>query len=90
MPGWNQEKWVNPTHTTIKYVAGRIMARYDPSEWVNPATREQILADFRAAGLTPTASGKDKVDFNDGAGAIDIVQGAGIGGKAWQWLPAGT
>lgn len=90
LPGWKQEKWVNSAHTTIKYVAGRVMARYEPSEWVNPSTREQILADFRAAGLNPTASGKDTVDFNDGAGPIDIVQGASVGGKAWQWLPSGS
>jgi hypothetical protein len=87
--GWNAEKWANPDHTSVKYVAGRIMARYSPGDWVNEATREQILADFRAAGLKPTASGKDKCDFNDGAGAIDIVQSASTGGKAWQWLPVG-
>jgi hypothetical protein len=86
-PGWNGEKWGNAEHKSVKYVAGRIMARYEPGDWVNETTREQILADFKAAGLNPTASGKDKCDFNDGAGAIDIVQAASIGGKAWQWLP---
>jgi len=88
-PGWNEEKWGNADHKTIKYVAGRVMARYSPSDWVNETTREQILADFRAAGLDPTASGKDKCDFNDGYGAIDIVQSASTGGKAWQWLKVG-
>jgi hypothetical protein len=86
-PGWNAEKWANAEHQSVKYVAGRIMARYSPADWVNETTREQILADFRAAGLNPTASGRDKCDFNDGAGAIDIVQSASTGGKAWQWLP---
>jgi hypothetical protein len=86
-PGWNAEKWANADHRTIKYTAGRIMARYSPSDWVDETRREQILADFRTAGLNPTASGKDKCDFNDGAGPIDIVQSASIGGKAWQWLP---
>ncbi len=86
-PGWNNQKWNDPTHTTIKYTAGRIMARYSPSDWVNETTRQQILADFKTAGLNPTASGKDCCDFNDGAGAIDIVQAASIGGKAWQWCP---
>jgi hypothetical protein len=86
-PGWDERKWVDPERQSIKYVAGRIMARYSPSDWVNETTREQILADFRAAGLNPTATGKDKCDFNDGYGAIDIVQSASIGGKAWQWLP---
>lgn len=85
--GWDSKKWYDPSHTSIKYVAGRIMARYNPSDWLNPTTQEKILGDFRAAGLNPTASGKDCVDFNDGHGPIDIVQGASIGGKAWQWLP---
>jgi hypothetical protein len=85
--GWNEEKWVNPEKTSIKYVAGRIMARYSPSDWVDESKREQILADFKTAGLNPTASGKDKCDFGDGIGPIDIVYAAGEGGKAWQWLP---
>ena len=86
-PGWDNKKWYDTSYTSIKYVAGRIMARYSPSDWVNPTTRENILADFRAAGLNPTASGKDCVDFNNGYGPIDIVQSASTGGKAWQWLP---
>ena len=85
-PGWNGEKWVDASHTTVKYTAGRVMARYSPSDWVNETTRQQILADFKAAGLDPAASGKDKCDFGDGAGPIDIVQSASTGGTAWQWL----
>jgi hypothetical protein len=87
-PGWNQQKWVDSSHTTIKYVAGRIMARYSPSDWVDETKREQILSDFRTAGLNPTASGKDCCDFGDGAGPIDLVQAASQGGKAWQWIAA--
>lgn len=86
-PAWNMDKWVDLSHTTIKYRAGRILAHYSPSEWVNETTREQILADLKAGGLNPTASGKDKCDFNDGYGPIDIVQAASVGGKAWQWCP---
>jgi hypothetical protein len=85
-PGWNQEKWVNLDHKTVKYTAGRVMARYSPSDWLDQTKRDQILADFRASGLNPTAAGKDCVDFNDGAGLVDIVQAASAGGKAWQWL----
>jgi hypothetical protein len=84
--GWDGTKWTDPSRQSIKYVAGRIMARYSPSDWVDETKREQILADFKTAGLNPTASGKDKCDFNDGAGPIDIVQSASTGGKAWQWL----
>jgi hypothetical protein len=85
--GWDGAKWTNSGHTTVKYVAGRVMARFKPSDWVDPGTREQILSAFRAAGLTPTSVGKDRCDFGDGHGEIDIVQDATNGGRAWQWLP---
>jgi hypothetical protein len=85
--GWEASKWTDSTKTSVKYVAGRIMARYSPSDWVDETKRQQILADFKTAGLNPTATGKDLCDFNDGNGPVDIVFAAGEGGKAWQWLP---
>lgn len=85
--GWDGTKWANPAHTTVKYVAGRIMARYRPADWLDAGKREEILAQFRAAGYTPTAVGRDCCDFGDGNGPIDIVQAASVGGRAWQWLP---
>jgi hypothetical protein len=83
--GWSRKKWNDPDHNTTKYVAGRIMARYSPSDWLDPTMREKILADFRAAGLNATAIGKDGCDFGDGYGEVDIVKAAGLGGKAWRW-----
>lgn len=88
MPGWDAAKWADASHTSVKYVAGRAMARYRPADWLDAAKREEILAAFRAAGLDPTPVGLDKVDFNDGFGPIDIVQSAREGGRAWQWIPA--
>ena len=87
LPGWDAVKWADPAHNTIKYVSGRIFAKYQPSDWLNPTTRDQILAELRGAGLNPTVVGDDSIDFNDGYGPIDVVQGAGAGGQAWQWLP---
>jgi hypothetical protein len=85
--GWDQAKWTDTTHTTVKYVAGRIMAQYSPSDWLNPDKQAAILSAFKAAGLKPTALGKDQVDFGDGNGPIDIVFAANEGGRAWQWCP---
>jgi hypothetical protein len=87
MPGWDAVKWADPSHVTVKYVAGRIMARFRPGDWLDTGKREEIMGAFRAGGLNPTAVGLDKVDFNNGFGAIDIVQAAHDGGRAWQWLP---
>jgi len=89
LAGWDAGKWADPEHKSIKYVSGRIFAKYKPSDWLNPTTRDQIVAELRAAGLNPTIVGDDSIDFNDGYGPIDVVQGAGAGGQAWQWLPAG-
>ncbi|HEY3381476.1 MAG TPA: hypothetical protein VGK32_06890 [Vicinamibacterales bacterium] len=86
-PGWNGAKWTDLGHTTPKYVVGRILARYSPSDWLDTAKRDTILGDLKAAGFNVTAVGKDKVDFGSELGKIDIVQGASSGGQAWQWLP---
>jgi hypothetical protein len=85
--GWNPDKWTDPTHNTIKYVAGRIMAEYKCQDWLDETKRAEIVAKFEAAGLTCTVSGKDKCDFNDGTGPIDLVARASAGGTNWHWLP---
>lgn len=85
LAGWDPGKWADPTHTTIKYTAGRIFAKYAPSDWLDPAKRTQIVAELTAAGLHPTVIGDDQIDFGDGYGPVDVVQGASEGGKAWQW-----
>lgn len=85
LAGWDQGKWNDPAHKTIKYVAGRIFSAYQPSDWLNPTKRAEIVAQLQAAGLNPTVIGDDQIDFNDGYGPVDVVQGAGLGGQAWQW-----
>lgn len=81
MPGWDQTKWADPNHTTIKYQAGRIFSQFDPNAIrANPAP---LLAALKSAGLNPTMIGDDKIDFGDGYGPIDVITSGG----QWAWQP---
>jgi hypothetical protein len=83
MPGWDQTKWANPEHNTIKYQAGRIFSQFDPNAIrQNPAPR---LAALKAAGINATMVGDDKIDFGDGYGPIDVITRGG----QWAWQPGG-
>lgn len=87
LAGFDHNKLDNPSMQgagTIKYQAARIFQNYPPM----PESLPQVLADMRAQGINATQIGIDKIDFNDGYGPIDVIQGAYPGGGvAWQWLP---
>jgi hypothetical protein len=83
MPGWEQSKWANPEHNTVKYQAGRIFSQFDPNAIrQNPAP---LLAALKAAGINATLVGDDKLDFGDGYGPIDVITSGG----QWAWQPGG-
>ena len=87
LAGFDHNKLDNPSMQgagTIKYQAARIFQNYPPM----PESLPQVLADLKAQGVNATQIGIDKIDFNDGYGPIDVIQGAYPGGGvAWQWLP---
>jgi hypothetical protein len=69
---------------TSKYRAARIFQDYPPQPESLPAVVERL----RAEGINATQTDFDKIDFGDGYGPIDVIQGAYPGGGvAWQWLP---
>jgi hypothetical protein len=69
---------------TIKYTAARVFQNYPPQ----PESLPAVIADLRAQGINALQVSFDKIDFNDGFGPIDVIQGAYPGGGvAWQWLP---
>lgn len=71
---------------TSKYQAARIFQDYPPMPESLPAVVERL----RAQGINATQTDFDKIDFGDGYGPIDVIQGAYPGGGvAWQWLPVG-
>jgi hypothetical protein len=83
MPGWEQSKWADPSHNSIKYQAGRIFSQFDPNAIrQNPAP---LLAALKAAGINATLVGDDKLDFGDGYGPIDVITSGG----QWAWQPGG-
>lgn len=71
---------------TSKYKAARIFQDYPPMPESLPAVIERL----KAIGVNASHDGKDKIDFGDGFGQIDVIQGAYPGGGvAWQWIPQG-
>ena len=87
--GFDHNKMDDPTipgAMTSKYKAARVFQDYEPKPENIPAVIERL----RAQGLNCTQIGIDKIDFGDGYGAIDVIQGAYPGGGvAWQWIPQG-
>jgi hypothetical protein len=69
---------------TSKYRAARIFQDYPPQPESLPAVIERL----KAEGINAVQTDFDKIDFGDGFGPIDVIQGAYTGGGvAWQWLP---
>jgi len=83
LPGWDITKWQNASHTTPKYVVGRILAQY-------PATPEglkQALPQIQAQFPGTTLVGADKLNIPN-VGTIDVGAGFNSGdpsGMQWWW-----
>ncbi|MFN7977197.1 MAG: hypothetical protein U0P30_03620 [Vicinamibacterales bacterium] len=89
LAGFDFAKLDNPTMAgagTSKYMAARIFQDYPPMPESIPAVVDRL----RAQGINAKQTDHDKIDFGDGFGSIDVIQGAYPGGGvAWQWLPVG-
>ncbi len=92
MAGFDASKLADPTHNTFKYQIGRILQYY-------PNTADglrQALPEIQqiAPGATITGNNGDQIDFGSYVdpsagriGIVDLIQGAALGGRAWQWAP---
>lgn len=89
LAGFSHAKIDDPTirdAMTSKYVAARIFQDYPPMPESLPAVVDRL----KAQGINARQTDFDKIDFGDGYGPIDVIQGAYPGGGvAWQWLPVG-
>lgn len=89
LAGFSHAKIDDPTirdAMTSKYVAARIFQDYPPMPESLPAVVDRL----KAQGINASQTDFDKIDFGDGYGPIDVIQGAYPGGGvAWQWLPVG-
>jgi hypothetical protein len=87
LAGFDHGKLDNPSAPgggTMKYTAARIFQDYPPMPESLPAVVDRL----RAVGINAQQTAFDKIDFGDGYGPIDVIQGAYPGGGvAWQWLP---
>jgi len=87
LAGFDHVKIDNPDirdAMTSKYQASRIFQNFKPM----PENLPAVVAELRAQGINASQTDHDKIDFGDGYGPIDVIQGSRPGGGvAWQWLP---
>lgn len=92
LAGFDAGKIADAAHTTTKYQVARVLQHYPNS----PAGLREALPELQQLfpGITIAGSKGDKLDFGsytapDGMriGVIDVIQSAGMGGTAWQWMP---
>ncbi len=90
LAGFDHSKIDDPTlrdANTSKYKAARIFQDFKPM----PESLPDVIERLRAEGVNATQVSFDKIDFGDGYGPIDVIQGAYPGGGvAWQWMPQGA
>ena len=92
MAGFNDAKLGNPSHTTVKYLFGRVAQRYSLASVHDKASAESLLQQMRpeleAAGITVLDVRGDKIQVLDGQGSttwVDVIHGASAGDPAFQW-----
>ena len=98
LAGFDIAKLANPSHTTVKYLFGRVAQRYSLASVHDKASAESLLLqmrpDLEAAGITVLDVSRDKIQIRDDEGRtvwFDVIRGATAGDPAFQWhdLPAG-
>ena len=92
LAGYDSTKLANENHRSAKYEIGRILQYYpNTPDGLKAALPEiqQLAPNARIVG-----SKGDKIDFGgwvdgrgEAIGVIDVLEAAGLGGRAWQWLP---
>jgi hypothetical protein len=92
MAGFDQVKLADSSHTSPKYQIGRVLQYYPNT----PAGLKSALPELQqlVPGMAIIGSKGDKLDFGNyispegiKVGVVDVIQSAGAGGVAWQWLP---
>lgn len=87
LSGFDFSKIDDPTirdANTSKYKAARIFQDFQPM----PESLPAVIDRLQAEGVNAKQVSFDKIDFGDGYGPIDVIQGAYPGGGvAWQWMP---
>jgi len=83
LAGFDHNNLDNPAMQTVKYRAARVFIDFKPQ----PENLPAIVDRLQQIGINAKQVSSDKIDFGDGWGPIDVIQGAYPGGGvAWQWL----
>lgn len=86
LPGWDQNKWVDPNKHDTKYDVGHILSGYAPTTAGLQQAWTEILKQFPGA----TFDGKDTISGLPGTmGPVDVLTGASHGGDSWWWGDSG-
>lgn len=85
-PGWDQTKWSDPTKHDPKYDYGHIASGY-AGGGITPDEMPLIFDAIKKLYPKATWDGGDGIDFGDGYGPIDVVQGYKTGSGSPQWMP---
>ncbi len=72
--GWNPDKWNDPNHNTTKYKVGRIFGQYGQQYGNNNQALAAAWPEIQKLFPNAKFDGKDKIDFGDGYGPIDVMQ----------------
>ena len=78
LAGFDIAKLANPSHTTVKYLFGRVAQRYSLASVHDKASAESLLLqmrpDLEAAGITVLDVSRDKIQIRDDRGADRLVR----------------
>jgi hypothetical protein len=80
MPGWDNAKWNDLNNQDPKYVVGRILSNLPGRTDQMGAAVQRIQAAY--PGTQQVGNGDISIP---GVGVIDILMGAGAGGRGWWW-----
>lgn len=91
LPGWDVSKLNSGAGTTNKYQFGRWLQNssfYNGGSGAGSRGNMQALVDAynQATGGKATAVGEDSIDFGDGLGVQDVING---NTNQWQWVTPG-
>ena len=86
LSGFSHDK-IGPNHASSmnkKYIAARVFEQIDVH---HPEALNMAVAVLKAQGWDATIVGKDKIDFNDGLGPVDVIRNMSTQtNMVWHWM----
>jgi hypothetical protein len=86
-PGWEESKLNDPTHQSVKYRFLRTVQDMGITGTQARGNLQQVVDKMKAWYPNAKVTGDDTIDFGDGYGSIDVIQGNAA--NSWWWGPEG-